>query len=69
MIVPAGKAWDSFFLNGPVVREDFMTERGSQCQEEIQQPLPKVRRTSDLVQSTPLVSSTFTLFRVDKAPP
>jgi antitoxin VapB len=27
LIVPAGRRWDDFFLNGPHVSDDFMTER------------------------------------------
>ena len=27
-----GQTWDSFFLNGPVVSDDFMPERASQSQ-------------------------------------
>jgi antitoxin VapB len=27
LISPAGKRWDDFFLDGPRVSEDFMTER------------------------------------------
>lgn len=33
-IAPVGQAWDSFFLNGPEVNDDFMTERPSQQQTE-----------------------------------
>ncbi|WP_197488273.1 MULTISPECIES: hypothetical protein [Methylomonas] len=29
---PAAFIWDSLFLNGPTVRDDFMTERASQQQ-------------------------------------
>lgn len=32
IIAPLGQSWDSFFLNGPTVSEDFMTERASQEQ-------------------------------------
>ena len=32
IIVPVGQTWDSFFMDGPSVREDFMSERGSQHQ-------------------------------------
>jgi antitoxin VapB len=32
IIAPLGQSWDSFFLNGPAVSEDFMTERASQDQ-------------------------------------
>jgi len=31
---PPGQTWDSFFLNGPTVSDDFMSERASQCQPE-----------------------------------
>lgn len=34
IIAPLGQSWDSFFLEGPVVSEDFMTERASQHQPE-----------------------------------
>jgi antitoxin VapB len=34
IISPVGQKWDSFFLNGPVVSEDFMMERASQTQAE-----------------------------------
>lgn len=34
IISPVGQKWDSFFLNGPVVSEDFMNERASQTQAE-----------------------------------
>ncbi|MDD2609255.1 MAG: type II toxin-antitoxin system VapB family antitoxin [Giesbergeria sp.] len=34
IIVPVGQAWDSFFLNGPEVSDDFMAERASQQQTE-----------------------------------
>ena len=27
LIAPAGRRWDEFFLNGPLVSEDFMNER------------------------------------------
>lgn len=27
-----GQTWDSFFLNGPAVSDDFMSERASQSQ-------------------------------------
>jgi antitoxin VapB len=27
VIVPLGKRWDDFFLNGPPVTDDFMTQR------------------------------------------
>lgn len=32
IIAPLGQSWDSFFLNGAVVSEDFMAERASQEQ-------------------------------------
>ncbi len=32
IISPVGHTWDSFFLNGPKVSEDFMSERASQSQ-------------------------------------
>ena len=34
IISPVGHTWDSFFLDGPRVSEDFMTERASQLQRE-----------------------------------
>jgi antitoxin VapB len=34
VISPEGHTWDEFFLNGPQVSEDFMTERASQEQPE-----------------------------------
>jgi antitoxin VapB len=34
IIVPLGQSWDSFFLEGPAVSEDFMVERASQHQPE-----------------------------------
>ena len=34
IIVPVGQTWDSFFLDGPAVSEDFLTERASQQQPE-----------------------------------
>lgn len=34
IISPAGQSWDSFFLDGPSVSEDFMSERASQDQTE-----------------------------------
>ena len=33
-ISPVGQSWDSFFLNGPAVSDDFMPERASQHQSE-----------------------------------
>ena len=32
IISPLGHRWDEFFLNGPRVSDDFMSERGSQNQ-------------------------------------
>jgi antitoxin VapB len=32
IISPLGQTWDSFFLNGPSVSEDFMSKRASQEQ-------------------------------------
>lgn len=32
IISPVGQKWDSFFLNGPVVSDDFMAERAAQTQ-------------------------------------
>jgi len=32
IIAPLGQSWDSFFLNGTNVSQDFMTERASQEQ-------------------------------------
>ncbi len=32
IIAPAGSSWDSFFLGGKAVSDDFMTERASQDQ-------------------------------------
>jgi len=34
IISPVNQSWDSFFLNGPVVSDDFMSERASQDQPE-----------------------------------
>ena len=34
IITPVGQTWDSFFLGGPVVSDDFMPERASQSQPE-----------------------------------
>jgi antitoxin VapB len=34
IITPAGQTWDSFFLDGPAVSDDFMAERPSQHQPE-----------------------------------
>lgn len=30
IIAPIGQTWDSFFLGGPAVSDDFLTERASQ---------------------------------------
>lgn len=32
IIAPAGQSWDSFFLDGPAVSEDFMPSRADQQQ-------------------------------------
>lgn len=34
IIAPVGQTWDSFFLGGPAVSDDFLTERASQQQAE-----------------------------------
>ena len=34
IIAPLDGAWDSFFLNGPMPSDDFMSERASQQQGE-----------------------------------
>jgi len=34
IIAPVGQTWDSFFVNGQSVSEDFLTERASQDQAE-----------------------------------
>lgn len=34
IISPLDQTWDSFFLNAPVVSDDFMQERASQQQQE-----------------------------------
>jgi antitoxin VapB len=34
IISPIGQRWDSFFLNGPTVSDDFMSERATQHQSE-----------------------------------
>ena len=34
IISPVDHTWDSFFLNGPEVSDDFMVERASQVQSE-----------------------------------
>jgi len=33
---PADSAWDGYFINGPMVSDDFISERASQQQEERQ---------------------------------
>ena len=33
IIAPLGQSWDSFFLGGPSVSDDFLPERASQQQE------------------------------------
>ncbi len=38
IISPVGHTWDSFFLNGPKVSEDFMSERASQSQTDREAP-------------------------------
>lgn len=30
IIVPLGHEWDSFFIDGPIVSEDFLRERATQ---------------------------------------
>lgn len=32
ILAPVGQTWDSFFLNGPTVTDDFLAERASQQQ-------------------------------------
>jgi len=32
IIAPIGQTWDSFFLDGPTVTDDFLVERASQQQ-------------------------------------
>ena len=32
IIAPPGRSWDSFFLDGPTLSDDFLAERGSQEQ-------------------------------------
>ncbi|MGA0953745.1 MAG: type II toxin-antitoxin system VapB family antitoxin [Burkholderiaceae bacterium] len=32
IIAPVDQTWDTFFLDGPVVSDDFLTERASQGQ-------------------------------------
>ena len=34
IITPVGQTWDSFFLSGPQVRDDFLPERAIQHQPE-----------------------------------
>ena len=34
IIAPLGQSWDSFFLDGPRVSDDFLPERASQHQPE-----------------------------------
>lgn len=34
IITPLGQSWDSFFLDGPRVSDDFLSERASQQQSE-----------------------------------
>jgi antitoxin VapB len=34
IIAPVGRSWDSFFLNGPGVSDDFLAERARQEQAE-----------------------------------
>ncbi|WP_038218507.1 type II toxin-antitoxin system VapB family antitoxin [Xenophilus azovorans] len=34
IIAPLGQSWDSFFLEGPAVSDDFMADRASQHQSE-----------------------------------
>jgi antitoxin VapB len=34
IIAPVGQTWDSFFLDGPTVSDDFMAERANQHQPE-----------------------------------
>lgn len=34
IISPVGHSWDSFFLNGPPVSDDFLVERANQVQGE-----------------------------------
>jgi len=34
IIAPLGQSWDSFFLEGPAVSDDFMAARASQHQSE-----------------------------------
>ena len=34
IIAPVGRRWDSFFLQGPAVSDDFLSERADQDQKE-----------------------------------
>jgi antitoxin VapB len=34
ILTPIGQTWDSFFLGGPAVSDDFLVERASQVQPE-----------------------------------
>ncbi len=34
LLTPVGRRWDDFFLNGPTVSEDFMSERAQPPTEE-----------------------------------
>jgi antitoxin VapB len=34
IIAPIGQSWDSFFLDGPTVSDDFLPERATQHQPE-----------------------------------
>jgi antitoxin VapB len=34
ILAPLGQTWDSFFLGGPAVSDDFLAERASQHQSE-----------------------------------
>lgn len=34
IIAPLGQSWDSFFLDGPTVSDDFLPERASQVADE-----------------------------------
>ncbi len=34
ILTPVGQMWDSFFMNGPAVTDDFLPERASQHQSE-----------------------------------
>jgi len=38
IIAPIGQTWDSFFLDGPRVSDDFLSERASQEQPEREAP-------------------------------